>query len=202
MTGMANPVSHWDLHSEISRERVMTEAEIIALGNAFRAKPNGTRGACLFLLLTGARAGAVLNLEPEYIDLVSGVIRYPEGLPGLKGARRVYFSASAAALLQQFPSPVLVRRLWRQWSALRIEAGIPDVSLHDLRRTFSSWAVNHGHDSQVVHILQEHPPGKVQAAYQVWADPTMVKLTSEVGEALASLLGIAVAKTEAVDWAI
>lgn len=197
MAGLVNPVTGWDRNPEASRERVMTEAEIIALGEAFRAKPNGLRAAALFLLLTGARAGVVENLRPEDIDLESRVLRFPASRPGLKGCRRVYFSASAAALLGQFPTPVLTRSLWRQWSALRIEAKIPDVSLHDLRRTFASWGINHGHDGAAIHALQGHSLGKVQAAYQIYADPTMTDLAERIGEALATLLGIALPKPKA-----
>jgi hypothetical protein len=120
-----------------------------------------------------------------------------EQFTGLKGCRRVYFSSSAAALLEQFPTPILTRRLWRQWSALRIEAKIPDVSLHDLRRTFASWGINHGHDGAAIHALQGHSLGKVQSAYQIYADPTMAQLAERIGEALATLLGIAVPKPKA-----
>ena len=151
----------------------------------------------MFLLLTGARAGVVENLKPEDIDLESRVLRFPASRPGLKGCRRVYFSASAAALLEQFPTPILTRSLWRQWSALRIEAKIPDVSLHDLRRTFASWGINHGHDGAAIHALQGHSLGKVQSAYQIYADPTMTQLAERIGEALATLLGIAVPKPKA-----
>jgi integrase len=180
----------------------MTDQEIVSLGEAFRAKPNGLRAAALFLLLTGAREGVVLNLQAGTIDLDQGVLRFEAKAPGLKGARKVYFSPSAAALLPQIPSVVLKRSLCRQWGTLRAEAGLGPrpgtktedlgVTLHDLRRTFSSWAINHGHEGQVVHILQGHSEGKVQAAYQIHADPMMSKLASEIGESLASLLGIAV----------
>ena len=37
-----------------------------------------------------------------------------------------------------------LRTLKRFWSRLRLEAKVPDVRMHDIRRTIASWAVSEG----------------------------------------------------------
>ena len=212
LVGVANPVTGQEHHKETPRERLLSDDEIRKLGDAYRKSREPLQSAALFLLLTGAREGALLNLETGEVSMEEGVIRFPANTPGLKKCRKVYFSRSAAALLEKCPEPVLKRSLWRSWCKLRDKAGlgpkkIPEgttprtedlgVSLHDLRRTFESKAVNMKHDGALIHALTGHSNGRVRDTYQHYADPIMSQLAEDIGETIAGLLAIGVPKTRA-----
>jgi len=197
MAAMPNPTRGWERHAETPRERRLSVEEIVALGKAYQKAPSSLNSAAIFVLLTGCREGAVVALEPG-TKLDDGLLRFSPGLPGLKGCRRVYVPPVAAALLNKIEAPVLKRSLWRSWSILRKAAGLGDVSIHDLRRTFASVAVDQGHDGEVIDVLQSHSVGRIRDTYQVRSDPALAKVAAEVSAYIAVLLGISVPKRKPI----
>ena len=197
MASMPNPTRGWERHAETPRERRLSVEEIVALGKAYQKAPSALNSAAIFILLTGCREGAVVALEPG-TKLDDGLLRFAPGLPGLKGCRRVYVPEVAAALLTKIEAPVLKRSLWRSWSILRKSAGLGDVSIHDLRRTFASVAVDQGHDGEVIDVLQSHSVGRIRDTYQVRSDPALAKVAAEVSAYIAVLLGIHVSKPKPI----
>lgn len=192
-----NHTKGFERHTETARERRMTEEEIRHLGELYRETMEPLQTAAIFLLLTGAREGVVLNMVKDHQFPEEGLLRFPLGMDGLKGCRRVYLSRTAKSLLGKFPHPVLKRSLWRSWTKLREKAGIgqanPEgaVSLHDLRRTFGSVGVDLGHDEAVVDALLGHSRGKMKDTYLRRSDPVLAQVAEEIGEHIARLLGIA-----------
>lgn len=197
MALMPNPTKGWERHQEDPRERRLSEAEIIDLGQAYAEKPTALNSAAIFTLLVGCREGAVFALPPG-IKLDDGLIRFAPRTPGLKGCRRIYVPPVAAAILDKIQAPVLKRSLSRSWSKLRKAAGFPDVTLHDLRRTFSSVGVDQGHDAEVIDVLQSHSVGKIRDTYQVRSDPALAKVAEEVSNYIAGLLRIEVPKPKPI----
>ena len=197
MASMPNPTRGWERHAETPRERRLSPVEIVTLGKAYQKAPSALNSAAIFILLTGCREGAVVALEPG-TKLDDGLLRFAPGLPGLKGCRRVYVPEVAAALLKKIEAPVLKRSLWRSWSILRKSAGLDDVSIHDLRRTFASVAVDQGHDGEVIDVLQSHSVGRIRDTYQVRSDPALAKVAAEVSAYIAMLLGIRVSKAKPI----
>lgn len=207
LSGVANPATGYERHAETPRERRLSEAEVIRLGEEYRKSPDPLRAVALFLLLTGSREGVAFNLRPENKFPDEGLLRFEPRTPGLKGCRKVYFSRTAASLLEKFPTVVVKRSLWRSWSEFRDDAGLgpkplkkgavprtedKGVSLHDLRRSWSSIGVDLGHDGGVVDAVQGHSIGKIRGTYQQRSDPVLAKVAEEIGEHIAMLLGIAV----------
>ncbi len=197
MASMPNPTKGWERHAEAPRERRLSIEEITALGKAYKKSPTALNSAAIFVLLTGCREGAVAAIPPG-LKLDDGLIRFEAGTPGLKGCRRVYVPPVAAQVLKKIEAPVLKRSLWRSWSILRKAAGLDDVSIHDLRRTFSSVGVDQGHDGAVIDVLQSHSVGKIRDTYQVRSDPSLAKVAAEVSTYIAVLLGIRVSKPKPI----
>jgi integrase len=197
MAAMPNPTRGWDRNDEEPRERRLSISEIQDLGKAYAKAPTSLNRAAIFCLLTGCREGAVIALEPG-TKLDDGLLRFDAGLSGLKGCRRVYVPPVAAALLKKVETPVLKRSLWRSWSILRKAAGLDDVSIHDLRRTFASIGVDQGHDEAVIDVLLGHSRGKIKDTYMWRSDPVLAKVAAEVSDYIAVLLGIGISKPKAI----
>ncbi len=191
-----NLTKGFERHTETARERRMTEEEIRELGKAYAQAREPLQTAAIFLLLTGAREGVVLHMTKDHQFPEEGLLRFPAGMDGLKGCRRVYLSTTAKELMGQIPAPVLKRSLWRSWTKLRDVAKIGGkcaagaVSLHDLRRTFGSIGVDLGHDEAVVDALLGHSRGRIKDTYLRRSDPVLAQVAEEIGEHIASLLGI------------
>jgi integrase len=192
----ANHTKGFERHTEKARERRMTEEEIRKLGKCYRGTREPLQTAAIFLLLTGAREGVVLHMTKDHQFPEEGLLRFPPGMSGLKGCRRIYLSRTAKSLLETIPQLVLKRSLWRSWVKLREKSEIgrsnPDgaVSLHDLRRTFGSIGVDLGHDEAVVDALLGHSRGKIKDTYLRRSDPVLAQVAEEIGEHIAGLLGI------------
>jgi integrase len=196
MADMPNPTRGYERHPEESRDRRLSEAEIIALGKAYAKAPSALNSAAIFILLTGCREGVVLNLSPK-TKLHDGLLQFPKGMSGLKGCQWVYVPPVAATLLGKIEAPVLKRSLWRSWSLLRKSAGIGDVSIHDLRRTWASVGVDQGHNGDVIDVLQSHSLGKIRDTYQVRSGSPLAKVATEVSDHIAALLDLVKPKAKA-----
>ncbi|BDU76424.1 tyrosine-type recombinase/integrase [Mesoterricola sediminis] len=98
-----NHTKGFERHTEMARERRLTEEEIRTLGKFFREKKEPLQTAAIFLLLTGAREGVVLHMTKEHQFPEEGLLRFPAGMAGLKGCRRVYLSTTAKAIIGRHP---------------------------------------------------------------------------------------------------
>jgi integrase len=140
----------------------------------------------LFMLNTGGRAGELLRLTWDDIDMpASG--QWSVRLVNAKGdgtprARKVPVNARAQQALEKaakiFPptkgGPVFVNTQGKAWAgtaAITLQflqtcdrAGIKDARLHDLRRTFGSTLVNKGASLQAVSELMGHASVVVTAS--------------------------------------
>lgn len=136
-------------NEEASRDRVLTQAEATGL---LRAADKLGHGALVRLwLLTGLRKNELLQRHWSDVDLDAATITITETK---NGERHVAFlSRRAVELLEPlkpksedlplFPgragSPNPRRDFKGPWGRILEEAGIEDLTIHDLRRTFSTW---------------------------------------------------------------
>lgn len=195
---MINPAQGQTRNEETPRDRRMSEAEIRALGKAYKAAKEPLAHVPIFLLLTGAREGAVLHLKLEYHRADLGLLAYPPKLPGLKGATKVFLCKTATDLLPRLPLPVLHRSLWRSWGPLRSKAKLGEgegenplgVSLHDLRRTFASVGADLGYSDEIINALLGHSAGKITGTYIVRGDPVLSEVSEAIGNHISVLLGL------------
>ena len=118
------------------------------------------------------------------------------------GPRQVLLNAPARAILERqprsnspyvFPSPRDSGRPLRSdlplWYAVRREAAIEDVRLHDLRHTYASHAVLQGVPLPVVSRLLGHKHPSMTLRYAHVGDRETEAAAERIGAAIARALG-------------
>jgi len=162
-----------------SRDSFLTEAQVQALYDACR-----TDQQRLFILVcidTGMRKGEVLGLRWDEIDFrlgkitlgnqdakrtKSGKARIIPLTKRLKDALLVTLRAQKGSSQFVFPgrkrdargrpvdAPMTTVKTF--WNRLRKDAGLPNVTVHELRHTYASWQIQHGTPISVVRELLGH----------------------------------------------
>ena len=127
---------------EQPRERVLTEDELRRLGAALAQEPDVyARGAILLSLLTGCRIGETLQSTWKEFDLEQRLWRIPAAHSKNKKAHTLPLSQAAVDLLVSLPRSLdddrvfPIKTVRHAWERLRVAAEIPDVRIHDLRRS-------------------------------------------------------------------
>ena len=161
----SNPCSGIKRYRRRGRERFLSGDDLHRLGrvlNRHAADRPLQVAAIRLLLVTGCRKGEVLSLKWSF---------YREGklfLPDSKtGPRTVWLSSSARRVLDSVPrrgSWVFpgerrdgpVSSLDPFWNAVRAEANLRDVRLHDLRHTYASVALMNGETVLTIGKLLGH----------------------------------------------
>lgn len=180
-----NPVFGVKKFPEKPKERYLSVDELEALGKALNeAERAGINlyavGAIRLLAVSGARKNEILSLKYSYLRPETGIAQLPDSKTGRKPLR---LSADAWTIVDALPRldgsdwvfPSLTTDghlvgLQKIWNAIRIEAGIPDVRLHDLRHTFASFAVNAGHSLYIVGASLGHARATTTERYAHLAD--------------------------------
>ena len=146
--------------------------------------------AVRLLLLTGCRRSEILTLEwRSYRD---GNLHLPDSKTG---PRTVWLCQAAQNILDLLPRssrfvfPTKHRRapglrLEHFWSQARIEAGIEDVRLHDLRHSYASMALLNGESIRAVGRLLGHEKPSTTLKYAHLSDASV----REAVDALAPVL--------------
>ena len=162
------------------------------------ARPSRARQADIIrlLLLTGCRKSEIRALRWQDVD--GDTLNLADAKTG---PRQVYLNAPARAILERqprtgsahvFPSPSDPSRpLSHQlplWPAVRREAGIEDVRLHDLRHTVASHAVLQGIPLPVVSRLLGHKHPSMTLRYAHVGDRETEAAAERIGAAIAQAL--------------
>ncbi|MCZ7651952.1 MAG: site-specific integrase [Thermoanaerobaculia bacterium] len=204
---VANPAA-WERGELPKRERYLSGAELARIGAYLRAgEAGGTVSpsvalAIRLLLLTGCRAGEILSLRWEYVDLARGLLLLPDTKTG-QSTRQL--AAPALALLSRAQrhaeNPFVVvgavegtslhyRTLHGAWRRLCSELGLRDVRIHDLRHSFASVAVGQSLGLPIIGRLLGHKSPKTTARYShVGDDPARAAAERVAGEISANLEG-------------
>lgn len=175
--GTPNPAAGFDKFGERSRERWVRPPEMPALLAAVNAEVNPyIRAAVWLLLLTGARKSEILRARWDDIDWDIKELRIPE----TKGGRAhvVPLSEPALAVLQGIPrehrNPYIIcgahkgqrlKDFAKPWRRIRKEAGLEDITIHDLRRTVGSWMASAGVSLHIVGEILGHTSPAVTRVY-------------------------------------
>lgn len=153
-----------------ARTRVLTKEEADRLLQALQEHPNRHLSNIIrFLLLTGKRRGEVRSLEWSDVDEKNRTVTF-RGTTTKNGKTTVLpMSEAAMDVLKEarmlrnsssfvFPSSTggYYHDLNATWSRFRVKMGLMDVRIHDLRRSFGSFAVSNGVDLYVVSRLLGH----------------------------------------------
>jgi len=196
--GFENPAQKIKKFPERSRERVLTEDELRRLGAALAQEPDVyARGAILLTLLCGTRIGETLAAEWREIDLEQRLWKIPSTHAKNKKAHTLPLSQAAIDLLTSIPHSLNDDRVFPiksvrpAWERLRQAAGIPDVRIHDLRRSAASMMVDSGISLHVVSELLSHKNLAVTAdVYAHLGTKPLADAAEKHGEHVISILDI------------
>jgi integrase len=159
-----NPCSGVERNPPRSRERVLSDAEVVLLWNDLDV-------VYRIILLCGARPGEVHAMRRE--DVRDGVWSLPgeaigSSWPGTKSGvgRRLALSEPALALVDEHLARPLLRRaceerlkkLWRR-------RGIENLTPHDMRRTHGTWITRLGFGRQAMDRVLGHADRSVGSVY-------------------------------------
>jgi integrase len=163
-----NPGRRIEAFRETKRERWVTGQEMPRLGAALQAEPNPfVRGAICMYLLTGVRKTELLkarwcdvdwqraewtlpetkNGKPHVVPLSRPALKLLKSLPREDSNPYVFHGALAGRSLVNISKP---------WLRIRAAAGIPDVRLHDLRRTVGSMLAQNNHSLHLIGRVLNH----------------------------------------------
>ena len=172
-----NPCVRIKKFPEVSRDRFVTPTELPRLWSALHLEPNPyIRGAFFLSLLTGARRSEVLEMQWADLDLHQALWRIPDTkagrphtlplpkpvidelmkLPRLEGNPYVFCGRWGRSHLINVAKP---------WRRIRLEAGLQDVRIHDLRRTLGSWLVAAGASLPLIGKALNHSQASTTQVY-------------------------------------
>ncbi|MFA8443453.1 tyrosine-type recombinase/integrase [Yoonia sp.] len=179
-----NPCRMIPKNRERSRERFLSQTELMRLGEVFQdALATGQEthhviAAFQLLLLTGCRLGEIQTLKWDFVTMTH--LELPDSKTG---KRRIPLSPDARMILENLPDTsdnpyVIVGKnphthiidLERPWRRLRDAAGMPELRIHDLRHTFASIAVMNGVDLLMVGKILGHSNYQTTMRYAHLAD--------------------------------
>ena len=186
-----------------SRERFLSDPELARLGPILataRASENRKQAACAaaltLLLLTGCR-------RQEIVDLDWGDVRGSRLLlrDTKTGPRTVWLGRDAVALLSDLPKLKKVRFVFSDglreiaghdvsnaWCRMRIEAGLSDVRLHDIRYTVASHAAMTAETLPMIGRLLGHATVQATARYAHLDDAHLSDAVSKLGDVIEKML--------------
>jgi len=146
------------------------------------------------LIFTGARVGEIAGMRWEWLK--GERIFLPDSKTG---AKVIYLNAPARAVVDRldnstnsglvFPStrsPERPFNLGPSWVALRTQAGLQDVRIHDLRHSFASAAIRDGISLTVVSRLLGHALPETTERYAHLADDAVTEAADRVCGAISA----------------
>jgi len=154
-----NPAQHVRKYPRQERERFVTPEEMPRLQWALSREYEDTQCFFLLCLLVGCRRGEALTVKWADLDAARSTWRKP--LTKTKRTHLVPIPRTLLDRLLALPrrneyvfasdkghwSPTLT---FNRWAMIRRIAGLPDVTIHDLRRTCCSWLAIHGENMAVI----------------------------------------------------
>ena len=194
-----NPCRGIERSREEPRDRTLDPTEIAALGKAMSESDISPPSRCAiqFAMLTGLRINEIISMRWEHVSFESGNVL----LPTTKTGRRTHpLSTSALAVLASLPvkgehvfstEALLPINYWAVRQAfvkLVKEAGLTDVRLHDLRRTFMTRAAESGIASHTLRDLLGHKTAAMADRYIRRANVPVVDATEAVSRTLAAMM--------------
>lgn len=152
--------------------------------------------AIRLMLLTGCRAGEVLNLRWSEVDFENGVLNLPDSKTG---AKKVLLGAPALEILATLPrtgefviagsKPDKPRSdIKRPWHRIITDAGLPDLRLHDLRHSYASVGAAAGMGLGTVGKLLGHASPATTARYSHFADDPLRRASDSIANTIAAAI--------------
>ncbi|WP_376097207.1 tyrosine-type recombinase/integrase [Roseomonas sp. CCTCC AB2023176] len=200
-----NPVQGITRFRDGQRQRRLSDAEYVALGEAFAKAtaagvPPAAIGAARFLLLTGWRKGEALALRREDVDLARQTARLPDTK---SGASVRPLSKAACDVLASMPTTTsslffpptrgtgLMSGFSSMWERICKLGGVPaDVTPHVLRHSFASLAADTGRSDTTIGAIIGHKGHSITSRYIHAADAVLIEAANCIaGEILRRMEG-------------
>jgi len=194
-----NPATRIERFREQKRDRFAQPDEFPKLMESILKEPNiFIQGALLVTLFTGARIGEVLSMQWEDINLSQRTWRIPHTkadrvhilplpqyvLALLSALPRVKNNLYVFPGLKKGSHLVYIRKAWRE---IRTQAGLPDLRIHDLRRTLGSWLAGNNTSLPIIGKILNHSQPSTTAVYaRMNLDPLRVALEGNADRMLAA----------------
>jgi len=193
-----NPCQGIKWNHEEPRHRYLTQDEIKRLFEVLAVRGDDLSAAAVkLLILTGARRGELLRATWSQFDLTEAVWVKPSSHTKQKREHRIPLSEEAVQLLRRIKKGskdkfVFPGRwgnehqtdLKKFWDAVRTEAGITDVRLHDLRHTYASILVSSGASLPMIGAMLGHTQPSTTARYAHLFDKPLRAATEQVSQFL------------------
>ena len=195
-----NPARGVERSREQARDRILSGAEIAGLSAALTSAESRSPMAVAAIrvaAVTGLRIGEVLAMRWEHVDFETGRVVLPE----TKTGRRSHDLPSAAlAVLSGVPrvnawvfasrleSHVTYRTVRVVFADAAKQAGVPDVRLHDLRRTVMTQAAMAGVGVHVLRDLLGHRTTAMADRYVRAIGNPVREARESVGAAMAAMM--------------
>jgi integrase len=174
---MDNPATSVTLYPEKPRERFLQADEMVRFEKALKTEPSqDLRDFLALSMATGARKSDVLGMR--WVDIQWERKNWCVPFPKNGESYNASLEASEIAILERrrkevpdscqwvFPGPAKsghLENVRKPWLAFRKRADIPDVKIHDLRRTVGSWQAIAGESLQKIgHSLGHKSPRSTQ----------------------------------------
>lgn len=200
-----NPVKPVKRFKEQSRDRYLQPDELKRLFKAMNDEPDKIwRDYFTIALMTGARRANVCAMRWADVDLERGLWRIPEAESKNSEPLMVVLHPRAVEILSQrrqanpdgdfvFPGNGRTGHIVEPkgaWQRIRERAGIPDVRVHDLRRTLASYAAIAGTPLNIVgRALGQRSLAATQIYAKLSVDPVR-KAVNDAGNTILQYGGL------------
>lgn len=208
-----NPAAGIRDFKEKSRERYLDETEMERLLNAVEKECFSEHHRVFFYLkvLTGLRKCEILGLRWDRIDFEKRQVI----IENTKNGKAHYHPLSEAAvdLLKQlerrhdiwvFPARHGSTAMGKEgvekaWNRVRKEANLPDVRLHDLRRTAASWMAQAGVHPQLISEMLNHSNPAITRIYTRFGRSDARDVMENYSKAIAKVSANFMSRAEALE---
>lgn len=193
-----NPCAHVKRFREFKRRRYMAPQEASAIGALLmKYEPTHPEAVAFIrlLILTGARKSELAGAKWEHLQENKLVLDDHKTDGG--GAQRViHLSAAALAIIVGLPrcpghpgKTILgIADPKKLWEKIRIEAGCPDLRLHDLRHSFASAGLSAGLTLPQIGELLGHSAPATTARYAHLVDEAAQQAVGRVESVVVGMM--------------
>ena len=186
-----------------ARDRTLTDAELVSLAEALdraEARHPAPVAAIRVAMFTGLRISEVLAMEWAHVDFGTGAVE----LPDTKTGRRTHdLPPPALDVILALPricdhvfatgdgsrGGLSYGRCQKAFKAMTVDAGLSNVTLHDLRRSLITRAAASGINSYILRDLLGHKTDQMASRYiRRLANPAR-EARAQIGGAIAEIAG-------------
>lgn len=194
----SNPCRHVKRYKEQKRRRYMAPEEarvIAALLEKYKATHPQAVAFIYLLILTGARKGEIA--KAKWSDVQGDKLVLAEHKTDGTGTPRTIHLPAMALELLEFNGAFLdssellvgIKDPKKLWEKIRVEAGCPDLRLHDLRHSFASAAVSAGLTLAQIGELLGHSSTQTTARYAHLMNDAAQQAVNVVADELNGMMG-------------